>query len=65
MHVYGEEGIFFFYKNHFDVKGNSQHEEKLSYRMMQDEISVGCSKLQRCKLVISQENLIKMGIIIL
>lgn len=25
------------------MTGNSQHEEKLSYRMIQDEISAGCS----------------------
>lgn len=68
MHVYKEEGkefFFFLNKKHFNMKGNSQHEEKLSYRRIQDEISVGYSKLWRCKLVISQENLLEMGLIIL
>lgn len=56
----GKKEKIFLMKNHFNMKGNSQHEEKLSYRMIQDEISAGYSKLQRCKLVISQENLLKI-----
>lgn len=41
----GKKEKIFLMKNHFNMKGNSQHEEKLSYRMIQDEISAGYSKL--------------------